>query len=115
MWRFRAPNVAVGKSPLTQDAEPRIASELAGWRLAGWRSGRERGPADWEELSGLARAGIELGAHTRTHRELPALQDDEAEQEIRAAADDLHAATGVRPASFAYPHGRFGEQERLPT
>lgn len=53
----------------------------------------------------LASAGVEIGSHSRTHREMPLLTDTEQADEAARSADDL-AATGLpRPRFFAYPFG----------
>lgn len=68
--------------------------------------------AGWEELAALTRAGVELGAHSRTHPDLPTVSDAVAEREIRGSGDDLRRNAGVTPVAFAYPHGRHGPRER---
>jgi peptidoglycan/xylan/chitin deacetylase (PgdA/CDA1 family) len=50
-------------------------------------------------------AGIEFGAHTRTHRDLRSLGDDALEDEVGGSARDLASITGTCPRSFAYPWG----------
>lgn len=61
----------------------------------------------WDALGELAERGVELGAHTRTHRALDALADAEVEEELGSCAAELVARTGRRPTSFAYPYGRM--------
>jgi peptidoglycan/xylan/chitin deacetylase (PgdA/CDA1 family) len=68
--------------------------------------------ASWAELAELAAVGVELGAHTRSHVDLPASDDETAEREIRGSRGDLEANVGSAPVAFAYPHGRFGGRER---
>ncbi len=59
----------------------------------------------WEELEKLASAGIEIGAHTMTHRRLSDLSEAEQRDEIaesrRLIADRLSAEV----TAFAYPFG----------
>lgn len=57
----------------------------------------------------LHRAGMEIGGHTRSHPILRLLDDRDAAAEIVAGRDDLAAITGQRPALFAYPNGRPGD------
>jgi peptidoglycan/xylan/chitin deacetylase (PgdA/CDA1 family) len=59
-----------------------------------------------EQVRRLARAGMEIGAHTRTHPILTRIPDAEAQAEIEGSRADLerHAEAPVR--SFAYPNGR---------
>jgi peptidoglycan/xylan/chitin deacetylase (PgdA/CDA1 family) len=61
-----------------------------------------------EQVSGLHRAGMCIGGHTRSHPILVKLADDAARQEIQGGLDDLAAITGSRPQIFAYPNGRRG-------
>jgi peptidoglycan/xylan/chitin deacetylase (PgdA/CDA1 family) len=79
-------------------------------RRAQWLDDEE--VASWEELAALVRAGVELGAHTRTHVDLPTVADASAEREIRGSAYDLRRIFGAPPLAFAYPYGRFGARER---
>lgn len=56
--------------------------------------------------------GVEIGSHSRTHREMPLLDEDERWSETRGSADDL-ATNGVpRPRFFAYPYGAVDERSR---
>jgi peptidoglycan/xylan/chitin deacetylase (PgdA/CDA1 family) len=60
---------------------------------------------DWESLGRLADAGVELGAHTRTHPDLRKLTASALEDELSGSAARLAAETGIAPDSFAYPYG----------
>jgi peptidoglycan/xylan/chitin deacetylase (PgdA/CDA1 family) len=60
---------------------------------------------DWDALGRLAEKGINLGAHSRTHPNLPALSGPALEDEIEGSAQDLKDHIGTRPRSFAYPYG----------
>jgi peptidoglycan/xylan/chitin deacetylase (PgdA/CDA1 family)/GT2 family glycosyltransferase len=53
--------------------------------------------------------GIEFGSHSRSHPDLTALSPERLEAEIAGSAEDLERITGVRPVSFAYPHGCYDE------
>ena len=56
--------------------------------------------------------GVELGSHSRTHREMSLLDEDERESETCGSADDL-ATNGVpRPRFFAYPYGAVDERSK---
>ncbi len=59
----------------------------------------------WSELRELAREGVTLAAHTRTHPALTRLPPEEARAEIRGSREDLERETGVSPRVFAYPFG----------
>lgn len=56
-------------------------------------------------LRELQALGIEIGAHSRTHRMMMGLPDSALKSETRGAADDLEAMGLPRPRFFAYPHG----------
>jgi peptidoglycan/xylan/chitin deacetylase (PgdA/CDA1 family)/glycosyltransferase involved in cell wall biosynthesis len=53
----------------------------------------------------LRSLGVEIGSHSRTHRELPLLGDKELEAETSGAAEDLVSKDLPRPRFFAYPYG----------
>jgi peptidoglycan/xylan/chitin deacetylase (PgdA/CDA1 family) len=58
-----------------------------------------------DQLRELASLGVEIGSHSRTHREMPLLDPLEQEQEACGSADDLVAQGLPRPRFFAYPFG----------
>jgi peptidoglycan/xylan/chitin deacetylase (PgdA/CDA1 family) len=60
-----------------------------------------------DEVIELARRGVEIGSHTRTHAKLTRLPDDEARSEIAGSRSDLAAILGAPPLTFAYPYGGF--------
>ena len=60
---------------------------------------------DARGLEALARSGVEIGAHSRTHRSLSAVDRAELAGETAGAAADLERAGLARPRLFAYPHG----------
>lgn len=58
------------------------------------------------ELRAMADAGVELGAHTRTHPDLGrSIDPDWLREEIVGSIEDLESWTGRRPRSFAFPFG----------
>jgi peptidoglycan/xylan/chitin deacetylase (PgdA/CDA1 family) len=59
------------------------------------------------ELRALAGAGMEIGDHTLDHRALPYLSPAEMHVQVMTAADLLAGFVGKRPATFAYPSGRY--------
>jgi peptidoglycan/xylan/chitin deacetylase (PgdA/CDA1 family)/glycosyltransferase involved in cell wall biosynthesis len=61
--------------------------------------------ADASGLRELAGQGIEIGAHSRTHRPLTRISDDEISDEVMGSVADLEAAGLARPRMFAYPEG----------
>lgn len=64
---------------------------------------------DWDQLGAAASSGVEIGAHTRTHPDLAAVEATRLEDEVSGCADAIAARTGKRPASFAYPYGAVTE------
>ena len=106
---------------------PRLAREVLQPRgieaLAFIVSGPASGTNEWDQSYGaktlrllsadgqreVASLGVEVGSHSRTHLEMPLLDDDERKAETRGSSDDL-AANGVpRPRFFAYPYGAVDE------
>jgi peptidoglycan/xylan/chitin deacetylase (PgdA/CDA1 family) len=119
--------------------DPRPALRTAGLRagdeqpLAGLAADVERSPeavraAVAEELSRLigedppayrltrsqvrelAGAGFEIGFHTRDHRPLPELDDDELARALDDGRAALEEAAGRRLRVLAYPHGSADER-----
>lgn len=64
------------------------------------------------QLRELASLGIEIGSHSRTHREMPLLGEFELKEEAASSADDLAAAGLPRPRFFAYPFAANDERTR---
>lgn len=65
-------------------------------------------PADMLEssvLPELEAAGVEIGSHTHTHRQLDLLPADEVERELRLSGHLLADELGHEVPSFAYPYG----------
>jgi peptidoglycan/xylan/chitin deacetylase (PgdA/CDA1 family) len=58
-----------------------------------------------EQLVELEAAGVEVGAHGHTHRQLDVLPRAEARREIRLSKQLVESAVGHPIESFAYPHG----------
>lgn len=59
----------------------------------------------WSALRELARDGVTLAPHTRTHPALARLPLDKARAEIRGSREDLRRETGSGIPIFAYPFG----------
>jgi peptidoglycan/xylan/chitin deacetylase (PgdA/CDA1 family) len=62
------------------------------------------------EIRELEAAGMDIGAHTRTHPSLPALTPAALHSEVDGSAADLHAILGHPVYWFAYPYGAFDAQ-----
>ncbi|KPV40329.1 polysaccharide deacetylase [Thiohalorhabdus denitrificans] len=61
------------------------------------------------EVRALAGAGMEIGAHTRSHPILSTLDPDRARAEVAESKAHLEEITGGACRFFAYPNGRPGE------
>lgn len=55
-------------------------------------------------------AGMEVGAHTRTHPRLPTCTDAELRDEIAGSKADLEALIGAPVTQFCYPYGDLDER-----
>jgi peptidoglycan/xylan/chitin deacetylase (PgdA/CDA1 family)/GT2 family glycosyltransferase len=65
---------------------------------------------DANDLRRLARAGVEIGAHSRTHPRLPRVSASELVDEVAGSCADLEGM-GLGPVRlFAYPHGESDER-----
>jgi peptidoglycan/xylan/chitin deacetylase (PgdA/CDA1 family) len=63
-------------------------------------------PNSIDELRHLAAAGIEIGAHSRTHANIGAIRDpDVLYDEVAACGDELRHALGLPIRYFAFPFG----------
>lgn len=69
-------------------------------------------PATWEQIAAAVRTGLAIGAHTATHRTLPALSDVEMYRELVESRAVIRRNAGVIPALFAYPYGLWDERSR---
>lgn len=91
--------------PLGDPERQRVLTNLAAW------SGGAAGPSTARPLtSSEARAIggdglVEIGAHTLTHPQLSALDQEAQREEIRGSRVALEEATGREVVSFAYPYG----------
>ncbi|MEY2800943.1 MAG: lipopolysaccharide core oligosaccharide biosynthesis protein polysaccharide deacetylase [Pseudomonadota bacterium] len=84
-------------------------------------SGQLGGSNVWDAAAGVPRArlmnvhhlrewmdaGMEVGAHTRSHVDLPRCDPILARAEITHSRDDLEQALGVPVRSFCYPYGQY--------
>lgn len=60
----------------------------------------------WEEIAALALKGVSFGSHSRTHRDLTALDPAELDEELSASRRDLESRLGRPARHFAPPYGR---------
>jgi len=67
----------------------------------------------WEDVVALDRGGtLRFGAHTITHPNLLALQDESARHEIAGSKLALEAKLGREVEAFCYPAGLFSDRDR---
>lgn len=59
----------------------------------------------WSQLREMLSAGVQIGAHTRSHPSLPAVSAAEAEDEICNSRAELERGLGRSVSTFAYPFG----------
>jgi len=64
---------------------------------------------DKERLRRMIQPGFSVGAHSRTHPILSALDPEEARGEIEGSRQDLEELLGIPVRDFAYPNGRFSD------
>ncbi|HUT14286.1 MAG TPA: polysaccharide deacetylase family protein [Thermoguttaceae bacterium] len=70
-------------------------------------------PNTLEQLRAMAAAGIEIGAHTRTHAGLATIADPRRlHDEIVVAGEQLQQAVGRPVRHFAFPFGQYAHLSR---
>ncbi len=71
------------------------------------RLGRPLAPNTPAEIRELAAAGVDIGAHTRTHADLGPVTDPQVlRDELRIAQQELQEITGTPVRYFAFPYGQ---------
>ncbi|MDO8954516.1 MAG: polysaccharide deacetylase family protein [Gammaproteobacteria bacterium] len=68
-----------------------------------------------EQLKYIANAGMEIGAHSLSHRDLTKLTSEEAYHEILQSKLNLEQLVGTEVISFAYPYGYYSEAIKVLT
>ncbi len=66
----------------------------------------------WNELREMQAAGIEIGSHGASHRDLRRLRDEELQQELSGSKRALEDGLGGEVVSFCYPFGRYDRRVR---
>ena len=61
----------------------------------------------WEELAEMSDAGLEIGSHTLTHRDLTRLPQDTCRRELVESKEILQGRLGAEVRYVAYPFGKF--------
>jgi peptidoglycan/xylan/chitin deacetylase (PgdA/CDA1 family) len=93
-----------------------VSGELGGtncWdRPAGGPLERREDLLDAAALRELAAAGIEIGSHSRHHRDLTTCDAAELADEVAGSRTELEAAIDAPVVTFCYPYGRFDARVR---
>lgn len=63
----------------------------------------------WNQVREMSSAGIEAGAHTRTHPDLRMLGNDALNEEISGSRREIEDEIGSPVETFAYPFGYLNE------
>lgn len=63
-----------------------------------------------DETKAIAKAGFEIGNHSRNHLNMPKLHDDEIRAEIEYVNDRVESLTGNRPTYFRAPFGDYNDR-----
>jgi peptidoglycan/xylan/chitin deacetylase (PgdA/CDA1 family) len=66
-------------------------------------------PGNWRDVRAAARAGVSIGSHTVSHRNLAALDVATAQRELERARAEIGAALGAAPAEVSYPYGLYND------
>ena len=77
------------------------------WDQQGALAGRPM--LDWPDVRQLAREGMEIGAHTRTHPHLKTLSIERVREEINGSRSDIERELALPVHTFAYPYGEYDE------
>lgn len=67
----------------------------------------------WPEIIEMAEGGMVFGSHTRTHRDLTTLSDEELESELLGSQQDLYSQAGIETTSFSYPYGAADDDVKV--
>ena len=91
--------------------DERVARLAAEYHYDPEMSHDNRQMLDRSELHRLRQAGVQFGAHTVSHVELPMCDDDTAWREISESKTQLEALLGLPVEHFAFPSGNFAVRD----
>lgn len=63
-----------------------------------------------EETKAIAKAGFDIGNHSRNHLNMPKLSEDEMRAEIEYVNDRVKMLTGITPKYFRAPFGDYSDR-----
>ena len=72
--------------------------------------GRGAGALTWDELRTMEAAGVEIGAHSASHRAMATLDGGLVAEDLARMSAVFLAELGHIPRVFAYPYGEFGTE-----
>jgi len=64
----------------------------------------------WKEIKEMEESGIDFGSHTKTHRNLCMLRDDEVLKELVESKREIEKRLDKEIIGFSYPFGIFDER-----
>jgi peptidoglycan/xylan/chitin deacetylase (PgdA/CDA1 family) len=74
-----------------------------------WFTPREQlHPLSWSQVRELREAGMSIGSHTWSHRNLARLSTDASHEELRRSREILEERLAERVRAVAYPWGKLG-------
>jgi len=88
-----------------------VVSDYAG-RDNEWDLSLGRRPfrhASWDELREMVEAGVTVGSHGATHRDLTRLSADAVADELARSKRAIEVSLGARVRTLSYPFGRYNE------
>jgi len=93
---------------LTQYGLPATVFVLPDWVASQTETaGAKQKYMTWDQIREMSQNRISIGAHTISHRSLPALPMQEIRHELLASKEQIEQALGQPVRSFAYPFGSF--------
>lgn len=64
----------------------------------------------WNEIAQLDANLVSIGSHTKTHRNLMTLSDEEIKTELAESYNCIYRNLGKYPFSIAYPNGQYNDK-----
>jgi peptidoglycan/xylan/chitin deacetylase (PgdA/CDA1 family) len=92
-----------------RDAIVADVEEATGHRGAAWFDPALVEPMTWDEVRALARAGMQIGAHSDTHQILAAASRPQLFKEVRLGRVRIESQIGCECWAFSYPGGARGD------
>jgi peptidoglycan/xylan/chitin deacetylase (PgdA/CDA1 family) len=103
--RLGVPATVFVPTAFATSQDPMAWSEMTRW--IGTPFEHELDCMTWDELRGLRDEGWEIGSHSRTHRDLAAITEEEVAAELRASREECESEIGRPCTSLAYPFSSY--------